>query len=65
MVARTETDWETRLWHLTHDLVVRMAVENASDGVEHDDAVYECLRLASTTVNTYRAAVERSVEANG
>lgn len=62
MVARNEADWESRLWNLTHDLVVRLAVENTGAGVQHADAAIECLSLASTTVATYRAAVERDIK---
>lgn len=60
MVAKTEADWELRLWHLTHDLVVRMAMENADAEVPAVEAAIECLELASAAVNTYRAVVERA-----
>lgn len=62
MVARNEADWEERLWHLTHDLVVRMAPENADDGVDAEDAAIECCQIAAATVNVYRAAVQVKAE---
>lgn len=62
MVARNEADWEVRLWYLTHDLVVQMAQDNADAGVEPADTAMDCLRLASATVLTYRAAVERHIK---
>lgn len=62
MVARHEADWETRLWNLTHDLVVRMAPSNDAAGIDHQSASIECLQMASMTVSVYRAAVERSTE---
>lgn len=62
MVARNEADWETRLWHLTHDLVVRMAPDNADAGVAPEDAAIECCRIAAATVNVYRVAAEVKTE---
>lgn len=62
MVARNEADWETRLWHLTHDLVVRVSLENGDAGVSPQATAVECLELAVAVVATYRAAVEQRME---
>lgn len=62
MVARNEADWEMRLWHLTHDLVVRVALENTDADVLPESTALECLTLATATVMTYRAAVERPTD---
>lgn len=61
MIARREADWEERLWHLTHDIVVRLSVEGDED-FDPDDLALQSISIATTTVATFRTIVERSTD---
>lgn len=63
MIAATrDPEWEERMWALTHDLVVAASVTAGMDRAAPRECVADCIVIASTTVSTYRAVLERLSE---
>lgn len=47
-------DWEERYWNLTHDITVRLAIENYETEKQMSDAVVSAVGLAAATCAGYR-----------
>lgn len=59
---RAAPDWEERLWNLTHDIAVRLAMEAIEEGRTPLDAALTSVVLAAATVAEYRASAEQITE---
>lgn len=63
MIAIPEgPDWEERFWKLTRDLVVRAVPPKPDAMLDSRSVVADCLVVASVTIATYKAVLERYPE---
>ncbi len=53
-------DWEERLWQLTHDVAVRLAIEAKDTETDPVVAAGEAVSVAATTCELYRESLKLS-----